>query len=73
VFAAPSEATTFAIAPSLKEYVDSGRAIIENARLCLLTGRPIPNDGSGRGLKHVIDSWIAANSAPVTDNPKDET
>jgi hypothetical protein len=52
-----------------EEYVDSGRATIKNGRLCLPTGQPIPNDGSGRGLKYGIDSWIAANSAPVTDSP----
>jgi hypothetical protein len=55
--------------PIAREYVESDRATIKNGRLHLPTGQPIPNDGSGRGLKHSIDSWIAANSAPPTYSP----
>lgn len=44
---------------SAKDYVNSGRATLRNHRICLPTGEPIPNDGSGRGLKHAIDKWLA--------------
>ncbi|KAH9964920.1 hypothetical protein BC827DRAFT_1265610 [Russula dissimulans] len=37
--------------------------------LTLPNGDPIPNDGSGRGLKHAIDTWLAANSVIASDPP----
>jgi hypothetical protein len=49
--------------PAAEEYVRTGRALIQNDRLHLPNGQPIPNDGSGRGLKHAIDTWLAADSA----------
>ena len=53
--------------PTAQEYVRSGRATVLGDRLYLPNGQPIPNDGSGRGLKHGIDSWLASQShaAPV--------
>ena len=50
--------------PSAQEYVRSGRALVLDDRLSLPNGQPIPNSGSGRGLKHGIDTWLAAQ-APV--------
>ena len=49
--------------PAAQEYICTGHAIIKNDRICLPTGHPIPNDGSRRGLKHGIDTWLAASSA----------
>src|SRR5258707_12349959 len=49
------------------EYVKTGRATIQNSRVLLPNGQPIPNDCSGRGLKHSIDTWLAANAAPTSD------
>ena len=44
-----------------------GRAEIRTHRVgCgrrgLPNGQPIPNDGAGRGLKHSIDTWLAAQA-----------
>ena len=49
--------------PAAEEYVRTGRALIINECLHLPNKQPIPNDGSGRGLKSAIDTWLAANSA----------
>ena len=46
--------------PTAQEYVRSGHTIIIGERLHLPNGQPIPNDGTGRGLKNGIDSWLAA-------------
>jgi hypothetical protein len=48
-----------------QEYVRSGRAIVLSepggpGRLYLPNGQPIPNDGTGQGIKHSIDTWLAA-------------
>jgi len=43
--------------------------LIKNNHLYLPNSFPIPNDGSGKGLKHRIDTWLAANSA----NPGEPT
>ena len=48
--------------PTGNEYVLSGRATIINNRLHLPNGQPIPFDGSRRGLKASINSWLAAQS-----------
>ncbi len=53
--------------PGAMEYVKTGRATIQNSRVHLPNGQPILNDGSGRGLKHGIDTWLAANSTPASD------
>ena len=45
--------------PSAQEYVRTGRALVMGDRLHLPNGQSIPNDGSGRGLKHSIDAWLA--------------
>ena len=45
------------------EYVNTGQATVQNSCIHLPNGQPIPNDGSGRGLKHGIDTWLSANSA----------
>jgi hypothetical protein len=55
--------------PLAQEYVNSGRASIINERIHLPNGQPIPNDGSSRGLKHGIDTWLAANSASTEPPP----
>ena len=46
-----------------------GCVLVQGDRLYLPNGQPIPNDGSGRGLKHGIDTWFAVQS-PVTPAPK---
>jgi hypothetical protein len=43
-----------------EEYVDSGRAVIVNHRIHLPNGQPVPNDGTGRGIKASIDNWLTA-------------
>jgi len=48
--------------PGAMNYVNAGRAMIKNDRIHLPNGQAIPNDGTGRGLKHGIDTWIAANT-----------
>ena len=50
--------------PVAKEYVRLGRALIVEDRLSLPNGQQIPNDGTGRGIKHSIDTWLAAQ-API--------
>ena len=57
--------------PTAKEYLGLGRVLVQGDRLYLPNGQPIPNDGSGRGLKHGIDTWFAAQ-APVTPAPKQQ-
>ena len=54
-----------------KEYVASGRAIIQNDRIHLPNGQPVPNDASGRGIKGNIDNWLAAQfpSQPAPQQP----
>jgi hypothetical protein len=56
--------------PSTQEYVHLGQALILEDQLSLLNGQPIPNDGTGQGLKHGIDSWLVTQTqaapAPVT-------
>ena len=46
-----------------EEYVDSGHAWIIHNRICLPNGQPVPNDGTRRGLKVGIDTWLASQSA----------
>lgn len=48
--------------PTAMEYVSTGRALIKNDRIRLPNGKPIPNNGKGRGLKPAIDEWLAANT-----------
>ena len=45
--------------PSTQEYVRTGRTLVMGDRLHHPNGQSIPNDGSGRGLKHSIDAWLA--------------
>ena len=49
--------------PAAEEYVRSGRATIRDGRIHLGNGQPIPNNGSGRGLKNAIDAWLAGTSS----------
>ena len=46
------------------EYVNSGRATVINDRVHLPNGQPIPYDGTNRGIKARIDSWLALQNAP---------
>ena len=46
--------------PMAQEYIRSGRALVSGDRLYLPNGQPIPNDGTGHGLRHGIDTWLAA-------------
>jgi hypothetical protein len=48
-------------------YVATGRAIVRESRLYLPNGQYIPNDGSNRGLKHSIDTWLLTNSTLAPD------
>jgi hypothetical protein len=59
--------------PGVKEYIDSGRALVKEDRLHLPDGGPIPNDGTGRGLRGSIDSWIARQYPPVANTPVQAT
>jgi hypothetical protein len=43
--------------------------LIKNDHLHLPTGESIPNDGSGHGLKSMIDSWLAANGTACPSEP----
>ena len=56
--------------PAAFEYVRSGRVVVKNDRLTLPSGQPIPNDGSSKGLKHGIDTWLAANSTNLSEPVK---
>jgi len=47
------------------EYVKSGRASIVNDHIHLLNGQPVPFDGSRRGLKASIDTWLNTQIAPT--------
>jgi hypothetical protein len=51
-----------------QEYVRLGHALVLGDRLSLPNRQQIPNDGTGRGLKHGIDAWLATRTqvAPVT-------
>jgi hypothetical protein len=51
------------------EYVATGRAVIIEDRMRLPSGRAIPNDSLGRGLKANIDDWLATQSAPPPPAP----
>src|SRR5258708_7935160 len=53
--------------PAAREYVDSGCAKIKNSHIHLPNGQPVPNDSSGCGLKYGIDTWLAANIAPISN------
>ena len=48
-----------------EEYVRSGRATVIGNRIHLPNGQPVPNDGTGRGIKASIDTWLASQSAPA--------
>ncbi len=48
--------------PSAQEYVCLGHALVLGDRLSLPNGQPISNDGAGWGLKHGIDTWLAAQA-----------
>ena len=47
------------------EYVKSGCASIVNDRIHLPNGQPVPFDGSRRGLKASIDTWLNSQIAPT--------
>jgi len=47
------------------EYVRSGRATIINGQIHLPNGQPIPYNGTRQGLRASIDSWLAAQTAPM--------
>jgi hypothetical protein len=43
-----------------EEYIDSGRAVIVNHWIHLPNGQPVPNDGTGQGIKASINNWLTA-------------
>ena len=45
-----------------EEYYRTDRLKIIDGRLHLPTGKPIPNDSCGQGLKASLDAWLAANT-----------
>jgi len=45
----------------MEEYVRSGRATIVNYCVCLPNGGEVPNDGTGLGVQHSLDAWLATN------------
>jgi hypothetical protein len=51
--------------PTASECVRSGRTSIQGNRISLPNGQPIPNDGTGRGRKHGIDTRLAAQAQAV--------
>ena len=53
------------------DYVNSGFATLQDGRICLPTGDPILNSGSGRGLKHAIDEWLAKHGQSPGGNESD--
>jgi hypothetical protein len=53
--------------PIAMEYVSTGRAKIMNNRVNLPNGQWIPNNGSNRGLKHGIESWLVASNPPIPE------
>ena len=55
--------------PIANEYLVSGRASIVGDRMHLPNGQPIPFDGTRRGLKASIDSWLISQTTsapPIT-------
>ena len=59
--------------PIAEEYYNSGRVTIINERIHLPNSQPIPNNGSNRGLKHAIDTWLAQQSSSTTRDPPPHT
>jgi len=51
--------------PTLKDYVQTGRASWINDRIHLPNGQPVPFNGTRRGLKASIDAWLTAQTAPA--------
>ena len=41
--------------------------MVKDSCIHLPIGQLIPNNGSRHGLKHAIDVWLTANSAPTPD------
>ena len=51
--------------PTAKDYLVSGRASLVGDRVHLPNGQPIPFDGTRRGLKASIDTWLTSQTAPI--------
>lgn len=51
-----------------QEYMRLGHTLVLGNRLCLPKGQQILNDGTGHGLRHGIDTWLAAQ-AQVAPTP----
>ena len=49
------------------KYINSRCIMVKDSHIHLPNGQLIPNNGSGHGLKHAIDAWLTANSAPTSD------
>ena len=53
----------------VNEYVNSRCATVINDWVHLLNGQPIPYDGTNRGIKASIDSWLASqNTQPASQS-----
>jgi type IV secretory pathway VirB10-like protein len=44
--------------PAVEEYINTGRVIIRDNWIHLPNGQPVPNDGTGHGIKASIDNWL---------------
>jgi hypothetical protein len=56
--------------PLAIEYVRTGHAKIIDDKMCLPNKQPIPNDGSGRGIKAGIDAWLTSQATPTPPPPR---
>jgi len=52
--------------PTARDYVTHGLAVFDDGRIKLPNYRPVPNDGTGRGIKFSIDQWLATQNTPIT-------
>ena len=50
---------------AMEDYIRSGRATMVNNHLHLPNFQPIPYDGTGRGIKASLDTWLATQTMPM--------
>ena len=49
-----------------QDYVTHGLAVLHDSCIKLPTYVPVPNDGTGHGIKFSLDQWLATQHAPGT-------
>jgi len=52
--------------PVAQDYVTRGLAVLHDGCVKLPTYAPVPNDGTGRGIKFSLDQWLATQKAHGT-------